>query len=76
MTRFARLVHDCHVKSKYFILILVISNDEIGDNAAHIKVMKRELKQWENQFFEENGRKPDKKDIAAIPAIGIFLLFS
>ncbi|KAI8611479.1 Tub family-domain-containing protein [Chytriomyces sp. MP71] len=30
-----------------------------------MKAVKRELKEWEHCFISQNGRKPDKKDIAA-----------
>ncbi|KAI8909809.1 hypothetical protein EDD86DRAFT_145787 [Gorgonomyces haynaldii] len=34
-----------------------------------LKSLKKELKQWEHQFQNEYGRKPEKKDIAQIPDI-------
>jgi hypothetical protein len=34
--------------------------------------LKRELKQWEVDFQQKNGRKPEKKDIDKDPFIGIF----
>ncbi len=48
--------------------------DEIGEllgigkqtpQEVQLKEIKRELKDWEKQFFEGNGRRPDKSDIKA-----------
>jgi hypothetical protein len=38
------------------------------------KELKRELKQWEAQFYELNQRKPDKKDISSNIEIGSTIL--
>jgi hypothetical protein len=37
---------------------------------AELKAIKKELKEWEHSFIDSNGRKPEKKDIAADKDIG------
>jgi hypothetical protein len=52
------------------------SQDIAQDSNVQIKALKRELKQWEHQFLADNGRKPTKKDIAAVAAIGYSFVIS
>jgi cell shape-determining protein MreC len=40
-------------------------------NRMKIKVLKQELKTWEQEFTSLHGRKPEKADIVEVPEIGI-----
>jgi hypothetical protein len=40
-----------------------------GILASQVKSIKRELKEWEHQFVDQNGYKPSKQDISAFPDI-------
>jgi hypothetical protein len=73
---------------KYFATRLIISfqmiittkeTSDIGelrpeDFKLQMKRIKKELKSWEQEFLDVNGRKPEKKDIAGVPEIGIFIV--
>jgi hypothetical protein len=48
-----------------------IPDDDTMDSAIKIKLLKRDLKIYEHSFLTENGRKPEKKDIAANTDIGL-----
>nr|KAJ3421346.1 Tubby- protein 1 [Polyrhizophydium stewartii] len=37
------------------------------EHRSQVKTLKKELKAWEHKFVDDNGRKPDKQDIAGVP---------
>ncbi|KAJ3000194.1 hypothetical protein HDV02_000107 [Globomyces sp. JEL0801] len=41
------------------------------EQRIQVKSLKKELKEWEYQFVEDNGRKPNKQDIASVPNIAM-----
>ncbi|KAJ3194890.1 hypothetical protein HK101_001661 [Irineochytrium annulatum] len=43
--------------------------NDVADVGAEMKNIKKELKDWERSFTAREGRKPDRKDIAADPDI-------
>ena len=51
-----------------------IAELQSDDFKLQMKRIKKELKSWEQEFLDVNGRKPEKKDIANVPEIGIFMV--
>ena len=51
--------------------------DELGieGDKKLLKALKKDIKAWEHDFFEQNQRKPTKAEIAELPEIGMFIHF-
>ncbi|KAL2917565.1 hypothetical protein HK105_202850 [Polyrhizophydium stewartii] len=49
----------------------MMSSDQLSkitdEHRSQVKTLKKELKAWEHKFVDDNGRKPDKQDIAGVP---------